>query len=495
LLVVYKVDRLTRSLSDFARIVEAFESPRPGIGGVSFVSVTQQFNTTTSMGRLTLNVLLSFAQFEREVTGERIRDKIAASRRKGMWMGGYVPLGYRVEDRKLVIEPKEAQIVREIFRLYRETGSISALKQEADRRGWRTKSRKSASGRRSGGAPFSRGHLYALLGNPVYARFVRHKGTLFPGQHEAIVDQEVWQTVRDRLAAGTVRQADTESDKSRPSLKENSANLLTGRIRDGEGVLLSPSHTNKKGHRYRYYVSRDLIRKGRDERDSSKTAWRFPARELEDAVRHALGTFLTDQPRLLDVLNSGDSDPRKIERALEKAGKLGRQIDRKLLEALNLDVVIKETRLALTLDRSALEQCLGLSTPGQSEEGQNDRLTIETGLTLKKRGVERKLVIGAEAPAQQRNKPDPALIRAVAKGRCWFDALLSGKVSSLADIAKQEKVTPRHIAWHLDLAFLSPKIITNILEGRQPVTLTLQSLKQTRLPIRWEDQEKMLGIL
>ena len=193
-IVVYKVDRLTRSLADFAKIVEALDAK-----GVSFVSVTQQFNTTTSMGRLTLNILLSFAQFEREVTGERIRDKIAASKRKGMWMGGRVPLGYAVRERRLVVSPEEAKLVNNLYHWYLELGSVAKLKAYLDHRGIRSKERISPTGTRSGGVTFFRGALYLILQNPIYRGEVRHRQQSFPGQHEAIISQELWEKVQNQL--------------------------------------------------------------------------------------------------------------------------------------------------------------------------------------------------------------------------------------------------------------------------------------------------------
>jgi DNA invertase Pin-like site-specific DNA recombinase len=198
IVVVYKVDRLTRSLADFARLVELFDAE-----AVSFVSVTQQFNITSSMGRLTLNVLLSFAQLEREVTGGRIRDKIAASKKKGMWMGGNVPLGYDASERTLVINSVEAGTVRRIFALYRELGCVRRVKEEADRLGLRTKCSITANGTKRGGKPFSRGHLYTLLSNPIYTGQIAHKGALHPGQQPALIDDESWSAVRDQLAANT----------------------------------------------------------------------------------------------------------------------------------------------------------------------------------------------------------------------------------------------------------------------------------------------------
>jgi site-specific DNA recombinase len=193
--VVYKVDRLTRSLADFAKIVDVLDAH-----DASFVSVTQQFNTTTSMGRLTLNMLLSFAQFEREIAGERIRDKIAASKAKGMWMGGTVPLGYRVQERKLVVIPAEAEAVRLIFRRYAELGSVALLRTELDRRNIRSKRREGAGGRLAGGQKLSRGALYLMLQNRLYRGEVAHKDNVYPGQHDAIVDPELWQIVQDKLA-------------------------------------------------------------------------------------------------------------------------------------------------------------------------------------------------------------------------------------------------------------------------------------------------------
>src|SRR5690349_17285629 len=242
IIVVYKVDRLTRSLADFARLVEIFDAQ-----GVSFVSVTQQFNTTSSMGRLTLNVLLSFAQFEREVTGERILDKIAASKKKGMWMGGNVPLGYDASERTLVVNAAEAETVRCIFALYRELGCVRRAKQEADRLGLSTKRSTTAGGIERGGRPFSRGHLYHLLSNPIYIGEIAHKGQLYPGQHPALIDAYTWAAVRDQLGANA-RDHRRKARATEPS-------LLAGVLVDARGERLTASHAVKEGRRYRYYVS------------------------------------------------------------------------------------------------------------------------------------------------------------------------------------------------------------------------------------------------
>ena len=245
--VVYKVDRLTRSLGDFAKIVDVFDKH-----GVSFVSVTQAFNTTTSMGRLTLNMLLSFAQFEREVTGERIRDKIAASKKKGMWMGGLVPLGYVVNDRKLVINESEAKTVRHIYRRYAGLGSVRALKDELDSDGIVSKVRIDRYGRQTGGKPVARGALYLMLQNRIYRGEIVHRDKSYPGEHKAIVDDALWDEVQRKLVANRVDRA-IGAEAAQPS-------LLAGLIYDDAGERMTPSHANKKGTRYRYYVSQKLIR-------------------------------------------------------------------------------------------------------------------------------------------------------------------------------------------------------------------------------------------
>ena len=247
--VVYKIDRLTRSLLDFAKIVEVFDAH-----GVSFVSVTQAFNTATSMGRLTLNVLLSFAQFEREVTGERIRDKIAASKKKGMWMGGYPPLGYDVKDRKLVVNEAEAETVRYIFRRYQEFGSVRLLKEHLDADGIVSKRRTAPDGRPYGGKPIARGALYHMLQNRLYRGEIVHKNQAYPGEHAPIIDDDLWQKVQTTLAANRV---DRGAGKG-----NNHVSLLAGLIYDAHGELMTPSHAVKKGVRYRYYVSKSLVTGG-----------------------------------------------------------------------------------------------------------------------------------------------------------------------------------------------------------------------------------------
>jgi site-specific DNA recombinase len=281
IVVVYKVDRLTRSLADFAKLIELFDAH-----GVSFVSVTQQFNTTTSMGRLMLNVLLSFAQFEREVTGERIRDKIAASKKKGLWMGGTPPLGYDARERKLILNETEAKLVRHIFRRYAELGTVVKLMTALESEGHRSKRHTSASGRTCGGWAFSRGHLYRILSNRIYRGEIVHKDAAYPGEHQAIVEPELWDRVQALLASNH-HAAGTGERVASPA-------LLKGLIFDGAGNRMSPAHAVKGGIRYRYYVSQAVLQ-GRA-REAGSIA-RLPARELEQVVINVVFDTLTKHER------------------------------------------------------------------------------------------------------------------------------------------------------------------------------------------------------
>ena len=287
-IVIYKIDRLTRSLPDFARLAEQFEAH-----GVSFVSVTQQFNTTTSMGRLMLNVLLSFAQFEREITGERIRDKIAASKKKGLWMGGATPFGYDLKDRTLTINDEEAADIRAIFGLYLELGTVGKLLKVVEARGIRTRRRTSSNGRETGGNAIGRGHLYYLLSNPVYAGRIRHKDKTYAGAHPAIIDQVTWGAVQALLADNT------QGPRKRRPRPVTEPGWLAGLLVDQQGKPFALDHANKGGKRYRYYVERPT-HKGADDK-----LRRVPAGELEKAVQDATWGFIRDPLKLIDALEIG----------------------------------------------------------------------------------------------------------------------------------------------------------------------------------------------
>ena len=294
-IVVYKIDRLSRSLADFAKIVDRLDD-----AGASFVSVTQSFNTATSMGRLTLNMLLSFAQFEREVTAERIRDKIAASKRKGLWMGGLVPLGYDPDGRTLTINGKEAKIIQKLYDLYLAYGTVRAVKEQADQLGLRSKRRVSPSGAKRGGNPLERGQIHHILTNPIYAGKIRHRKQVYEGQHPAIIEQDIWEKVQKGLVE--------HSGKSRGKVNAAHPSLLAGKLFDETGDRLTPSHANKNGKRFRYYISRRLVV---DKSVKHPTAWRLPAPQLEKVIALAAREHFAASdllPRLVEELDANEVD-------------------------------------------------------------------------------------------------------------------------------------------------------------------------------------------
>jgi site-specific DNA recombinase len=338
--VVYKVDRLTRSLADFAKIVEQFDKQ-----GVSFVSVTRQFNTTTSMGRLTLDVLLSFAQFEREVTGERIRDKIAASKRKVMWMGGVVPMGYDLEDRHLVVNPEEAKRVKEIYKSYLVEGCVSNLQIYLEQKGIRSKKRLSKTGNVSGDSVFSRGALYLLLQNRVYLGEITHKGKSYPGQQPAIIDQDLWDRVQLQL------KENVQGEKRRP--RATSTSLLMGLFYDDAGNLFTPSHARKRGRRYRYYASRSVI-KGRA-KDSTGPV-RLPAEEIEELVLSQLSALLQSAPRILDFLQPyflGMTETQLVAKAAKDYLDSQEKV-RNDLRSIVTRIIVRQQKIELQLSKRAL---------------------------------------------------------------------------------------------------------------------------------------------
>ncbi len=423
--VVYKVDRLTRSLADFAKIVEVFDAR-----GVSFVSVTQQFNTTSSMGRLTLNVLLSFAQFEREVTGERIRDKIAASKRKGMWMGGNVPLGYAAHDRSLAIDPEEAATVRQVYDLYRELGNVRLVQVETDRLGLVSKRRPRPDGRVLGGVGFTRGALYKLLSNPVYAGDIVHRDKRHRGLHAPIIVPEAWEAVQ--------RQLTSQAARTRGQGSAQSPSLLAGLIVDEAGASLTPTHANKKGRRYRYYVSRMLVAGPKAEpaastsdraprkSDANIDTWRLPANEIEMLVIVAVYALLIDQSRLMDQLGLGRLRPDALDAALAASAQLADALkdatgheQRDLLQAIVERVEIGPERVIVDMNTIAIWAELGAQDMRVDPDARDPRLQLTIPIRLARRGSELKLVM-ADRPETNR---DRNLIGRLAKGYLWFEEL------------------------------------------------------------------------
>jgi site-specific DNA recombinase len=485
IVVVYKVDRLTRSLADFAKMVEIFDRH-----GVSFVSVTQQFNTTTSMGRLTLNVLLSFAQFEREVTGERIRDKIAASKKKGMWMGGFVPLGYQAKDRSLVVDESEAETVWTLFSLYLDLGNVRLVKEAADRLGLTTKRRLTSTGRSHGGCRFSRGAIYKILSNPVYVGEIVHKAERHPGAHLPIIDRETWDKVQSRLADNATRQ--------KAQVTAASPSLLAGLIFDETGQPLTPTHANKQGRRYRYYVSQALVngdqRSAKNDRPGS---WRLPASAIEELIVNGLCDLLLHPAHLTDQLPLNAFTADQLEAILAGARQLGNAIrqacgtDRTLIRKLVHRIIIASDSIKMDLDRPALLSAIVPHKSWADDVGAcQGRLSLTIAVTLKRRGSELKLVLC------DRPQPvlDQVLISNLARGYAWLDELKMGAGRSLGAIAEREGISAGLVRRYLDLALLPTDILESIIAGQQPIGLTSETVKRCYpLPISWAAQRQMLG--
>jgi site-specific DNA recombinase len=485
--VVYKVDRLTRALSDFAKLVDVFDRC-----GVSFVSITQQFNTTTSMGRLTLNVLLSFAQFEREVIGERVRDKIAASKRKGMWMGGMPPLGYDVQNRKLVVNEDEAKMVVDIFERYVALKSVNALRPALAEAGITSKRRLRLDGSSYGDQALCRGALYLMLQNRLYRGEISYKGQIYPGEHEAIVEAPLWDAAQAALAANRIDRKMGAGAKS-PS-------LLTGMVFDAAGERLTPTHAVKKGARYRYYVSTSLVT-GATKSDGGR---RIPAGDLEGLVMDRLRAFFADPAAILNAVAEGSrgafDDPRLIESGRQIADDLGALAPDKVkatLMALLCRVYVGSDRLDIALSRSRLAGLLNASLDREAQQqdqttAPDDILKLTAPASLKRVGREmRMLVENADDPAAA----DPSLLRILSRAHDVNARLIQDPKLTVHDVARAEKVSAAHLYTILRLAWLAPDITTSIVNGRKPPRLTAKTLMRLtpRLPADWTEQRKLLG--
>ena len=477
MVVVYKIDRLTRSLADFARLVERLETRN-----CSFVSVTQAFNTGDSMGRLTLNMLLSFAQFEREVTAERIRDKIAASKRKGLWMGGNVPLGYdRHPDpktRSLVINEPEAEIVRTLFQLYADLRCLRLVETRAAELGLRSKRRTRPDGMVAGDKPLSRGQIHQVLRNPLYLGRIRHKDRIYPGLHPAIIDEELFADVQARLqaASGRPRRRPEDADIADVVTSTTTAPLV-GKLRDETGDRLTPIHSRRRGRKHRYYISHRLIRGGPD-----PAGWRLPATALESFLAETVAGHIrrvADRHALLRVPVPAEANALQA-RARGLADRIAS--DPAQLASLLASASLTTDAVEIELDPQGLTSRLGLSPQDLAP----DVLIFSAPMTLRRRGVETRILAGDRAP-----DPDPVLVQAIARARNWAVEIRTG--ATLEEIARRANMTALSIRKRLPLAFLSPTIQAAILEGRQPADLSLQAILRRGVPLDWDDQAILLG--
>jgi len=465
IIVVYKVDRLTRSLFDFAKLVETFDA-----AGTSFVSVTQSFNTTTSMGRLTLNMLLSFAQFEREVTAERIRDKIAASKARGMWMGGTPPLGYSPNDRSLVIVEEHATLVRHLYRRYLALGSVRRLMEELAQRGVTVPPRTTVGGKPLGGGAFTRGQLYQILKNVIYTGRIGHKDKVYPGLHPAIIDEATFAAVQAMLADHL------QGHRTRAGVAESSP--LAGRIVDGNGEPLVATHATKNKVRHRYYVSRAL------QQATSDTGVRIPANEIEALVTERVKQ-LVRQPLELATMAALDVQVHQVADLHTRCEALAEQLGARrspVLLAIVTRVQVGDVTVTLTCDTAALGRALGMDQHADAPA------TIEIGCAARLTRSGRALRLVQDSGATAQATPDRSLIRVLVQARRWWGMLRSGKIST-SELAAREGVTSSYVARVLRLAFLAPAVTEAILAGRQRAGVTVASLTaEGAIAADWQTQ-------
>ena len=467
-IVVYKVDRLTRALSDFAKIVDTLDEAE-----ASFVSITQAFNTTTSMGRLTLNVLLSFAQFEREVISERVRDKIAASKAKGMWMGGTVPLGYDVVERKLIVNKAEAASVRYIFQRYLDVGSVPALMNDLAATGVVTKRQNMRDGSIRGGIPFGRGPLYHFLKNRIYRGDIPHRDKFYPGEHDAIVDAELFDAAQALLATNI---GDRQSGK-----RCRYPSLLSGMMRDSDDRPMSPSHSIKAGKRYRYYVSNEASAV-----DRPGAAIRMPAAPVDASVIAALLRVIADTPALLDDAPSiSANDISRLRRGQQKlAGQItGARTSRQrpILIAMDLQIIVYPDRVTASCSKQRL---LAILDPKGEQGDSRSRIMFDVPASLQRRGQEQKLRVD---PTGEISARDPKLIGLILRAQAAREQLCGDGFESPSQ-------TRRELARIARASYLAPDIVTAIFEGRQPPSLAARRLERLgEIPICWEAQRRMLG--
>ena len=477
--VVYKVDRLTRSLTDFSKIIEIFDSQK-----VSFVSVTQHFNTTTSMGRLTLNVLLSFAQFEREITGERIRDKIAASKKKGMWMGGLVPLGYDWVDRRLVVNQAEADMVRETFRQYLRLGCVSKLKRYLEHKQVRSKVRTSSAGRTGGGATYSRGALYHLLNNRIYIGETVHRKESYAGQHQPIVSRELWNKVAARL-----RENNQAHRKGKPY---STPSLLTGKLFDSSGIRFTPTHSVKNGKRYRYYTSQAIARHAGTEPPIT----RFPAQELERFVLSQIHLLLQDPGKCIAGMKDGSNKDAAAERAKQLARGwpiLEAAKPCEIVGTILRRVTIGQTAVWIEIDKAKLLAVLlgqKYEVIPASRRNKLGILKLTGDFQILRRGSELR-IITPHGDSCFEGRRVPSLVKAVARARSWYEQIVADEIGTIGQLAHKSGLTRRYVRRILQFANLSPQITETLLTGTHRRNLTLKEIMGSA-PLDWQEQEKSI---
>ena len=468
IVVVYKVDRLTRSLLDFSRLVEAFDK-----AGVSFVSITQSFNTTTSMGRLTLNMLLSFAQFEREVTAERIRDKIAASKARGMWMGGTPPLGYKPDGRSLAIVDEHAAVVRRIFELYLALGSVRAVASDLFAHDICVPERVAMTGRTMGGAEFTRGQIYKILANPTYVGEIHHRGQIHKGNHQPIIERGTWDAVQELL--------DSNAQGDQPSSHVQTRSLLAGRLVDESGEPLVATHATKGKVRYRYYVSKAL----QHDPDADNTdGMRIPAKEIEAEVVNRMAESFDDPLALISSIGI-PLEVNEIRSIMARAEKLASDVRNKdyaSVRGLLARITVGARAIDIEIRTDQLAKVLHVSL--SADASATITLTSQVRLTRTGRAVR---LIHSNGRAATAGTPDPALVNLLVVARRWWARLATGE-TDVTSLARIEGVNDSWVTRVVRLNFLAPQIVDAILDGTQPAALNPSALVSAEISLDWNLQ-------
>ena len=424
------------------------------------------------MGRLTLNVPLSFAQFEREVTGERIRDKIAASKQKGMWMGGWVPIGYDRKDRTLTINETAAVTVLTIFDLFLKLKDVQRVQTELMRLNLTTKPYATPRGRAVGGLSFARGHIYKILSNPLYIGEIVHRSVRYPGQHPPLIDAATWDAVQAQLAASH------HENRARTNAKSKS--LLAGLIYDDAGNRLVSSHATKNGKRYRYYVTSEGT--GRCVAAASTPRLRLPAAIIDELVLTKLESFLTDKARISALLRETRCRPAQIGSGLGIASKFADSLASAAPMAQNVAdllarVTVNPKSLNISIKRDRLLAMLTdtFAEPSQ-DNGQDNIISLEAAVTATPGGGSGKFVF----EDQNGKTPDAVVVKAIARASIWFEHLSAGKSQSMAEIAVREDITDNYVSNLIHLAWLSPDLVGRVLEGDSEATALARAAMLSR---------------
>jgi DNA invertase Pin-like site-specific DNA recombinase len=469
IVVIYKVDRLTRSLMDFSKIVELFDNNQ-----ASFVSITQSFNTTTSMGRLTLNMLLSFAQFEREVTGERIRDKVAASKKKGMWMGGCVPIGYEIADKKMLVQKHFASVIKIIYEKYLELKSVCKLKTYLDKSNISSRS----------GKDFSKGNLYNILSNNTYVGLVTHKENEYKGEHEAIIDIETFEKAQKLLLENRV-------DKN-CGLKSSSNSLLAGKIFDDKNNRMSPSHSNTRKRKYRYYISLAVTKLKKGQEGSVS---KIPAGEIEKFVAGEVKNFLQNTKKVQNLIKDYNvTNQNGILNAIKNITDFSNP---RLVRAVLEKIVISKEWIEITLSQNQLIETLknlanDLEPPVESKEPSENPIVIKRDIRISATSQTGCSTLIITTGSNIVPMPNQHLIKVIVKAHYWNELLLTGEAKTSQDIQRLEGLNDNsYLKQVLGLRFLAPEITEAILNGTQPRDLTMQKLFNLKT-LDWQEQKKFL---